>query len=570
MACFGQDDAMPALLCWGILFYAMTLSAHAEDGLDTWLAQAQQDPDSVLKQISGPDFAHSGKWQSLIRAIAQHYRNAYQQSQLTLAGLSDRISDQDPARLRVLLLRFVGQNHYRLGAMDRALRSALQAQQLAESQNVTAELGHIHNLIGAVFLRSGKMPEALQEMETALALFRAQQARGDIAKLENNLAVLYIEQADYDAAEPHLLASIELARELDRQSTLVSNLVNLVELRAAQGEWEAAAMALESCFNVTSSGGMLESRVYCHESATALYDRNGDITQAIANTRDALQLAERLRLGQVTLDNLNALASLLARDGQYQQAYEVANRAREKMLEIKEQALALRLEDLQALHSAEQDRLEVARLQERTALQSRIQNLQTLGLAIVIPLLMGALWLLRVRGRLLGQLRRERDRNQKLALTDALTGLANRRQMLSSLEKWEQNWQQHQQTYCLIMMDVDHFKQINDVHGHQHGDQVLKQVADAIRQAMRKRDLQGRWGGEEFLIAVSGAQEQGVQAANQIRNTLISMKIMPAVTASFGVADRAHVETLQQCLKCADDALYESKSSGRDQINTHP
>lgn len=536
----------------------MSLLAKATP-LQTLYDLAQTDPASALSELQQSE-AGSGEqlWRQLITAKALHYQDNFQDSLTILQTLENQLSATHDPWLFVATHRFIGQNHYRLGAMDLALRAGLTADSSATEHGVDAELGHVKNMLAAVHLQTGKIEQALALFEAALALFRAQQSIGNVAKLENNLAVLYIEVGDLKSAEPHLNASLELARKLNRTSTLISNLVNLVELRAQQGRYEEAALALEECFAVTSAASV-GARVYCHEAATELYGRNGAVTSAIDNTRNALALAQRLGLRQVTLDNTAALAELLAENGDYSQAYEYANEARKLSLDLKDETLQLRMEELTALHAIEQERLAMANLQQRSKLQARTQMVLLIAMAILIPLLLISFWLVRVRGRLLFDLQRERDRADHLARTDPLTGIANRREFHSQLSKLGNDAK-----YSLIMMDIDHFKKLNDSKGHEAGDNALIRVANAIEQAVPSDAAVGRWGGEEFVALVCGPLDMARQTASKIQHALATS--LPSLTLSFGIAERQYGEATEAVLRHADQAMYASKQAGRDRV----
>lgn len=161
---------------------------------------------------------------------------------------------------------------------------------------------------------------------------------------------------------------------------------------------------------------------------------------------------------------------------------------------------------------------------------------------------------------------------EKLATTDNLTGIPNRLRMWSHLER---EWLRGDETgspTTLMIADVDHFKAINDVYGHDIGDAALKHVAASLRKSVRDGDQIGRWGGEEFLAVLPGTGiEAGKAVAERIRATLAADRFLVsgvpfAITMTVGVAERGTGEPLDQCIKRADQALYAGKQSGRDRV----
>lgn len=155
------------------------------------------------------------------------------------------------------------------------------------------------------------------------------------------------------------------------------------------------------------------------------------------------------------------------------------------------------------------------------------------------------------------------QRTQVQASTDGLTGLANRRALQSIVRKFGTST-----PYALILADLDHFKRLNDAHGHDAGDQALRAFADVLRQSLRDGDHAARWGGEEFVVVLEGrASEDAVAVADRIRAGLATATTLygaPSVTASFGIADTTMAGELGRLLQIADDALYQSKENGRN------
>lgn len=156
--------------------------------------------------------------------------------------------------------------------------------------------------------------------------------------------------------------------------------------------------------------------------------------------------------------------------------------------------------------------------------------------------------------------------------TDALTFLPNRRQVIGDLQKEVIFADRYGTPLSLSMLDVDHFKKVNDTYGHTVGDEILRTLASELRDHIRYPDTIGRYGGEEFLIVLPhstlhAASEQAERLCNLARSlTLKSGEQTIAVTVSIGVAQyKIHKEDWEALLKRADAALYSAKNSGRDQ-----
>jgi len=156
------------------------------------------------------------------------------------------------------------------------------------------------------------------------------------------------------------------------------------------------------------------------------------------------------------------------------------------------------------------------------------------------------------------------ERTQLQAATDSLTGLANRRTAEARMRQWFQEGR----NFALVMCDLDHFKRLNDTHGHPAGDDALRSFAETVRACARGQDLLARWGGEEFAFLLADAEAEDALAwSDRVRRHLAQIlraTSKPAFTASFGIAHASGAPTPELLVHRADDALYRAKAEGRD------
>lgn len=166
---------------------------------------------------------------------------------------------------------------------------------------------------------------------------------------------------------------------------------------------------------------------------------------------------------------------------------------------------------------------------------------------------------------------------QGLATRDELTGLPNRRYMQEAMRIACLNAQRGNRPLLLAQLDLDHFKHVNDTHGHAIGDEVLKAFAATAQGCIRESDILARWGGEEFLLLLVGTTpEQGSRLLERLRKAVAAMKLTLEdgaplqVTVSIGAAMLRADEASDALLKRSDDALYDTKRLGRNQIAWAP
>ncbi|MDQ6962145.1 MAG: diguanylate cyclase [Mariprofundaceae bacterium] len=162
------------------------------------------------------------------------------------------------------------------------------------------------------------------------------------------------------------------------------------------------------------------------------------------------------------------------------------------------------------------------------------------------------------------------DNLERSVYSDYLTGLLNRRAMMRILEHEGKRTYQEDESFCLIFIDVDHFKQINDEHGHDIGDQVLMMVTEKLSNLMRSNDVLARWGGEEFLLLVPNTElSNASDIAESLRYALATHvflydAIELGLTASFGVSQHSDMSSLDDSIRMADAAMYDAKNQGRN------
>ena len=166
---------------------------------------------------------------------------------------------------------------------------------------------------------------------------------------------------------------------------------------------------------------------------------------------------------------------------------------------------------------------------------------------------------------------------EQLAITDPLTGISNRRHLLRLTAQEGERARRHARPFSILMLDIDHFKRINDTHGHTVGDHALLVMAQAVMDSLRREDCFGRLGGEEFVALLPETEIQAaVEVGDRIRCRIADLVIpveahQLSMTVSIGVSTYRFDDTaIEMVLQRADEALYRAKRQGRNQVAAHP
>ena len=427
--------------------------------------------------------------------------------------------------------------------------------------------------IAIAYRRMGEYVEARKYMDQSLAYARQRHDLRQQMGVEAQLGFLESESSDQPAALRHFAAALALARGMGDHESIGSAMLGQAEAFNLAGQYTEALAALDHAqaeFQQAADHSNQDMITLQRAEAEAGLGRHA---QAIADYAKAEKLLR-------PSGNLRYLAELLDARARSEEALGHHARA---VVDLRRTIRAREALDRNArrynttlmsyqFDTARRDQ-EDRRIREESALQSRqlaamqrARDWQNLALLLGSLLLLGLVW------QALRQLRQSR-RLHSLAMTDALTGTANRRRIEQVMATAMREARLTAAPMTVIALDIDHFKRINDLHGHRVGDRVLVRLVAACTGALRDFDCFGRIGGEEFLVILpKTALETGRLVAERLRERVIALELgdMAAdlhVTISLGVAQlHDPSEALESLLDRADRALYQAKAAGRNRV----
>ncbi|MDP5144645.1 diguanylate cyclase [Rheinheimera baltica] len=432
--------------------------------------------------------------------------------------------------------------------------------------------------IASAYRRMGLYDKAITYIDEAEKEFNAPEERFRLAMIMHEKAFSYAERGEPEQALALFNQSIDVYNELAVPEWIAYTNVNLVWIYNLLGQFDnalAVAAEAESVLNHGNPSNMANLQTY--QALLALYKGEALLADKQVNAAlESLALADKLLSEQAVPRYMLQLhlhyADALAQAGQYSLAYtklgqyvELNNRQQANARE--QQANLLRFQFDFTRQQEKNDQLAAEKLaaeQYISTLQlaQRWQYVAIIAIVLMLFILVSFAVSLKKRNRKL----------HRLAMTDELTGIANRRRIMMLAEQERVKATETSSPICLLIIDLDHFKKINDNHGHDAGDIVLQQVCLTISSVLRQQDHFGRTGGEEFLIILPNTDiNQAQPIAERVRRSVAAINLSLIqlnlqVSCSIGLTQAKPKELLNASISRADKALYQAKANGRNQV----
>jgi diguanylate cyclase (GGDEF)-like protein len=394
--------------------------------------------------------------------------------------------------------------------------------------------------------------QAIQIYKDASAIFEELQNLEGQSRILNNWAFTLSEAKDYASALEMAKKSLDLAKLAGLKRDEINVAATIGEILANMGDYAQAQVKLKDATLLFDTYGRDISSLYVLVELGQVYLEQNDLDQAERELLGALEVAQRMEMRNEQARCHKNLSEIFERRGRFDKALEHYKNFQTLREGIAGEGSLSQLAALRVSHQIEtaQRDAEIHRLQKEK-LQLELDEHKRLHAVL-----------------------------EDLATRDSLTNLFNRRHFLNLAQQEWSRALRYKHPLCALMLDVDHFKQINDQHGHAAGDKALTAFANIIRSSLRTTEIAGRYGGDEFVILLPETLPQhGLLVAKRICREITEYSISSdtgtiELTPSIGVAcatqdNFARFQSLDELLSNADKAMYTAKRAGKAQVHLY-
>lgn len=444
----------------------------------------------------------------------------------------------------------LGWSYYYAGDYPAALEFGLKALNKAEETGTKEKEAWALDLAASTY----KDPaQALPLYQKALQIFVDLSDIEGQARTLNNLACALLEMDDTSTALEYSRKSLQLAQEAQLKRDEINIIGTTGEILLAMGKYADAREHLQKAKTLAESYGRDISYLYILVNLGRVYLAQNDFVEARTQLLCALDTANRWNISSEKMRCHQLLSQLYEMQGKPAKALEHYKTFHSLKEAVSDESTARQIAILKMAHKIETTQRDI-----------EIQRLQNAKLQLEIE-----------------EQRRIQSILENLATRDSLTNLYNRRHFLASAEHEWKRALRYGHPFSVLMLDLDDFKLINDRYGHATGDQALIVVAGLVQGALRKTEIAGRYGGDEFAVILPETPaEKGLIVGTRIHSKVTAQSIKTGkgfinLTVSIGVAGLeirtgAPISSLDELLHRADVALYQAKNSGKNQVSLFP
>ena len=521
-------------------------------------------------------------------------------------GIRREIGDERGVSQSLMNIGIIYKN---LGDYADALEYQMGALTIKEKLGTSPELATSYQNIGVLYRHVKDYEQALHYYERALEIHRDSGSPVQISTTLSNLGELYALMGQFDEAMQKTQEALDISREADNISGVAVCLENLGSLYSDRGDYKNAERILQEAIRLAEDAGIKRSMGNTSLALGKVLMKQRELARVRPLFLQAVDIAKEIGERPLLRNAYRELAGYHTLTGDTEEAFRFLEAFTELNDELVGAETATRIANLQTKHELERKQTQIELLQRDNGIkQLQIAHQRWVGGFIITALALVAVVALSIHtryrivrrtnrmleekgneiakqqarlsklnddlNRYTAQLQKANEALYESSIMDSLTGAYNRNYLIAYLEKEIKRVLRHGNDLSLLMIDLDHFKEINDSFGHLTGDNVLRKTADLMIEQLRSEDVLGRYGGEEFVVILPDTDLAGAEhTADRIRRAIESSEFagtenMFTLTVSVGVTNfnGCGERTLDGLLHCADVALYQAKDAGRNRI----
>jgi diguanylate cyclase (GGDEF)-like protein len=479
--------------------------------------------------------------------------------------------ETDDDRLIAVMHALRGQIHLSLEDYKSSIDDIELAISVFKENNDRERIGIYYNLLALVY-------SALDDVENSIKFLKESNDYDDTNSPYNssvfhyNIGLSYLQKKDYDMAIDHLDQAMKISKEIEDESTVAFINYGLAEVHLRKNEYEKAEQRL------------LESLKWFETSGDLLMHFNNNLLMADLKTQNKLYEEAQLYLDYaetqlITLETPNnrlmffvSKINFLVSQNKWEEAYNLTKKRDEIKAELirKEKEISLNEMKIRFNSQFDQDKLiflqKENELQQKSILEEKTRRYYLWGL-MALSLVVFLITYYAYRNQ-----RKIKRHLYHLTKTDDLTQIANRRHIIEKLTYYHELSIQNSSSLGVIMIDLDHFKRVNDTYGHAKGNDVLIHFANCAKNLLKDKGCVGRLGGEEWLLVLPDLDLTEIQSLLQFLrqefNTPEKLHLPKEHNLSFSsgvLICKGQCESVDKMLKIVDDSLYQAKDNGRNQ-----
>ena len=486
----------------------------------------------------------------------------------------------DSSGLEAYALNTLGSIYLAENQYDKALENFLSALRIQEEKNDRASIASTMNNIGLIFFSTGDYNKSIEYISQALEIWEELGQKRSVAIAKQNIANVYSSQNKPEKALEYYLSSLKNCEEVGDERLSGRILINTAIIYYMKFfDIEKALEYFNRALVITRKYDDKENIARTIHYIAAINKDKGKYDKSIAQEYEALRIAKEIDDQFQKKCILQELSYMYADLHDFENAFNYHVRFKEINDSIFSIEQSEQITEMETKYETEKKEQQIVLLEKDNTiagLKIKRQRLlllySVIGIVLILAFVLILSNLYRQKTKTAKALAVANGKLEELSRTGSLTKLWNRRYLHEIVERERVRIKRSFEAFSFILMDIDHFKNVNDTYGHECGDYVLSTMAVILRSAVRKQDVVGRWGGEEFLLFLPSTSLQGaITIAESIRKKIADYPFNYdskdiTITSTLGVSEFDETVSVEECIKLADDGLYEGKESGRNRV----